>query len=155
MTGSLLLAKSLSGYGAEYEHKLTKRQARALCGMYPLPAMGREMLVAITGAWKPQRRLYVQNVSGLFVLASSDTKREDWGRVFGVDCGPRLTFTAAREQVRAAGCTLTRRDGGEFRVNLIGGTEATACYTDDLRDAVGTAQDMGRRAAAAAAGVRS
>lgn len=43
--------------------------------------------------------------------------------------------------IRAIGCTASHRDG-EYRVNLRGSTEATASYTDDAADAIGTAQVM-------------
>lgn len=59
---------------------------------------------------------------------------------------PKLTDKEAQKQIRATGATVTRKDG-EYRVNVPGGTEATAYYTDDKADAVGTAKAMmGRHA---------
>lgn len=60
----------------------------------------------------------------------------------------KVTFTWAKAEAAKAGCTFTRRNG-EYRVNLRGADEATAYYTDDIEDAVVTAQAM-RRAQSAA-----
>lgn len=54
---------------------------------------------------------------------------------------PKLTDKEAQKLIREAGATVSRKDG-EYRVNIPGGTEATAYYTDDPRDAVGTARAM-------------
>jgi hypothetical protein len=56
------------------------------------------------------------------------------------------TQAEAREILSKVGMTMRVRDG-EFRVNFQGGTEATACYTDDLHDAIGSGQAMAREAA--------
>jgi hypothetical protein len=53
-------------------------------------------------------------------------------------------MTTVRETVaaiRATGATVSCR-GGEWRVNVPDGTEATAYYTDDAEDALGTARVM-------------
>jgi hypothetical protein len=42
--------------------------------------------------------------------------------------------------------TVTKRDGGEYRVNFEGGKEATAYYTNDIEDALATGIDMRARA---------
>lgn len=52
-----------------------------------------------------------------------------------------LRFTETRVALKVIGVTLTRKDG-EFRVNLKGAAEATAYYTTDLDDALGTGQHM-------------
>jgi hypothetical protein len=55
------------------------------------------------------------------------------------------TFAHARDEIRAVGCTITRRpDTNEWRVNFSGGTEATAYYAGSLADAVDTARAMAR-----------
>ncbi len=51
------------------------------------------------------------------------------------------TVNEAFDQIRATGAKVTRKDG-EFRVNVPGGTEGTAYYTDDAKDAIGTAKVM-------------
>lgn len=51
-----------------------------------------------------------------------------------------LTFNEARATIRALGYSITRREGAEYRVNCIGGSESSAYYTTDLDDAVGTAR---------------
>lgn len=51
-----------------------------------------------------------------------------------------MTFKEAQATCRAFGHTLTRRPDGEYRLNVRGGTEATAYYTTDLDDACGTAR---------------
>lgn len=57
---------------------------------------------------------------------------------------PKLTIATARAEIRAHGCTLRVGEDREFRVCLKGGTEASAYYTNDLADAVGTAAAMAR-----------
>lgn len=54
-----------------------------------------------------------------------------------------MTIREAKQMAAAFGCTLRRSYGDEFRVNIRGGGEETAYYTDDLADAVKTAQAMG------------
>lgn len=50
----------------------------------------------------------------------------------------RMTIKEAKSSLREHhGMTLTKRDG-EFRVNYIGGDEATAYYTNDMADAINT-----------------
>ena len=44
--------------------------------------------------------------------------------------------------VRAAGCSCSRTREDEYRVNLKGGDEATAYYTQDAEDAIDTARAM-------------
>lgn len=51
------------------------------------------------------------------------------------------TVSEAFDQIRATGAKVTRKDG-EFRVNVPGGKEATAYFTDDPKDAVETAKVM-------------
>ena len=47
--------------------------------------------------------------------------------------------------LRHLGLTLTYKACyQEFRVNFINGGEATACYTDDLQDAIGTGIAMSK-----------
>lgn len=52
-----------------------------------------------------------------------------------------LTIKELREALKTLGCTLQIRDG-EYRVNIKGGSEATAYYTDDREDALDTARFM-------------
>jgi len=62
------------------------------------------------------------------------------------------TLKAAQATLRALGLTLRRTGyGPELRVNFRGGREATACYTDDLDDALGTGREMARQRDAATA----
>lgn len=51
------------------------------------------------------------------------------------------TIKAAQADLRSIGMTLSH-DDGEYRVNFIGGREATAYYTTDLSDAISTATQM-------------
>jgi hypothetical protein len=50
-------------------------------------------------------------------------------------------------ELRYYGITLRVTECGEYRVNFVGGMEATAYYTDDLYDAFETGRTMSRRAA--------
>lgn len=52
-----------------------------------------------------------------------------------------MTLATARSILRNLGITLAKRDG-EYRVNFTNGLEATAYYTDDIDDAVGTGRAM-------------
>jgi len=52
-----------------------------------------------------------------------------------------MTIAEAKAILRPLGVTL-RHTVGEFRVNLAGGKEATAYYTDDINDAVATGRAM-------------
>lgn len=68
-----------------FTKQVTKRQARNLAGMYPIPMMGDEIVVAlkhINGMWYEKLRL--QNVSGTFQLHSNNVPVEDWPNVFQV-----------------------------------------------------------------------
>jgi hypothetical protein len=58
-----------------------------------------------------------------------------------------MTMKQARTALQEIGYTIKKEDG-EYRVNLSGGNEATAYYTEDLNDAVNTAQFEARRTAA-------
>ena len=54
--------------------------------------------------------------------------------------GPvRMRLSDAKNELRVIGVVLTKRDG-EYRAVKRGGTEASAYYTDDLRDVVSTAK---------------
>jgi hypothetical protein len=57
-----------------------------------------------------------------------------------------LTFKTVKTALRLFNVTITRTMGGQYRVNLAKGKEATAYYTNDLRDAFGTGIDMADRA---------
>lgn len=70
-------------YGADHMRAISKATARTLCGMYPLPAMGSETLVAISR--DRVHRLRVQNVSGSFFVASTTAKVAQWSDVFGIE----------------------------------------------------------------------
>jgi hypothetical protein len=58
---------------------------------------------------------------------------------------PRLTFASVRHDLDNVGITITRRPEREFRVNYRNGIEATACYTNDLEDALGTGRQMAKQ----------
>lgn len=52
---------------------------------------------------------------------------------------------AAQLKARRLGYTIRRSAGGDFRVNKVGGAEASAYYTDDIDDALATAKVMAAR----------
>ena len=52
-----------------------------------------------------------------------------------------MSMSDAKKIIASCGCVLSK-EGSEYRVNLKGGREETAYYTDDLQDAVGTAIAM-------------
>ena len=53
----------------------------------------------------------------------------------------RLTYTEAKQKLRNLGITLKKVDG-EYIVNFLCGTPATAYYTTDLADACKTGAHM-------------
>lgn len=72
-------------YGADYMRCISKKTAAALCGMYPLPGMGCETCVALRpDSYGGFFRLYVQNISGSYVVACSSVRVDQWPAMFGV-----------------------------------------------------------------------
>ena len=68
-------------YGRDYMGRIGPKSARELCGMYPLPRVGEETVVAL----RPNGpRLYVANISGHYVLRSAQSKVDQWPEMFGV-----------------------------------------------------------------------
>ncbi len=59
--------------------------------------------------------------------------------------GPRrMTLADGKKHLRALGLVLAKKDG-EYRVNLRGGREGTAYYTDDLSDAIMTGESLHKK----------
>jgi hypothetical protein len=56
-----------------------------------------------------------------------------------------MTLPKAKSVARHLGVTLRQLRSGKYRVNFRDGTEATACYTDELEDAVNVAIEMGSK----------
>jgi len=56
-----------------------------------------------------------------------------------------MTLQEAKSIARHLGFTLRKVRSGDYRVNLPGGDDTTAYYTDDLEDAVRTAVEMARQ----------
>lgn len=54
----------------------------------------------------------------------------------------RYTMKEAASYLRNLRMTIKRTETGEFRINFVGGKEATAYYTTDINDAVSTAEAM-------------
>ena len=76
-------------YGNEHMLQISKGEAKKLCRMYPLPEVGYETVVASVVAFKQgiligSLRLCVKNVSGSYMIASSQVRVSDWDSVFGV-----------------------------------------------------------------------
>lgn len=57
----------------------------------------------------------------------------------------KLTQSAVRIELRKVGVVLNRTEWSEYRVNFLGGREATAYYTNDLEDARYTGLAMAAR----------
>lgn len=77
---------SLTGFGQDYEAPVSKAVAKRFAGMYPLPRMGYEIVVAIAGdSFAGWLRLHLQNISGQYVLASTSCKRSEWPEIFKVN----------------------------------------------------------------------
>jgi hypothetical protein len=56
-----------------------------------------------------------------------------------------MTIRDAKLELAKLGMVLSKTEYGEFRVNFKGGSEATAYYTNDLEDAIGTGRLMGQQ----------
>jgi hypothetical protein len=75
---------SLSGFGEEYEKKIGRKRATDLAEIAGviMPRVGYQVtLVEVKGDLCTER-LYLQNVGGQFVLASSSRPVIDWDQVF-------------------------------------------------------------------------
>lgn len=73
--------------GDDHMRKISANTARQLCGMYPLPYMGYETVVAFARdrAFPSfAHRLHVQNVSGVYFVACSSCTVDQWPGVFKV-----------------------------------------------------------------------
>lgn len=53
-----------------------------------------------------------------------------------------MTLKQLKQIARDTGCTVRKTVDGEYRVNRIGASEATAAYTTDADDAAGTMRAM-------------
>lgn len=83
-------------YGANHQGRISAKDARALCGMYQLPLMGYETVVAVV----PGARLYVANMSGAYFLRSPSVPVHAWPVVFGVTLERfKLSDKVAREML--------------------------------------------------------
>ena len=59
----------------------------------------------------------------------------------------KISFASVKAELNKIGVSVRKRDG-EYRVNTIGGTSASAYFTDDLTDALGTGRLMAGKKAA-------
>lgn len=73
--------------GENYAVHLTRKSAQRLCGMYPLPQMGYEVVVALAKREIDSGfdRLFVQNVSGEFFAYCPTWSKDHWPDVFKVE----------------------------------------------------------------------
>lgn len=54
-----------------------------------------------------------------------------------------MTLHEAKQRLTQCGCVIKKTGfGNEYRVNMKGGKEETAYYTDDIEDAVATGERM-------------
>lgn len=116
-------------YGKDYMGRISPKSARALCGMYPVPKVGNETLVAL----RPNGpRLYVSNISGHFVLRSAQARVSEWPSLFGVTLQRKESDNA-----RLAGVARAFADGEAISradFHALMGHEATkARYRDSLQ----------------------
>lgn len=101
--------RSLSGYGLDYEAKVSASAARKfvdklsaeLKRLVALPGMGREVTVAVAAGDGPGgREICLQNIGGTYVLASTSTQVVRWDTVFGEDFKPVAEAARAAELAR-------------------------------------------------------
>ncbi len=83
-------------------------------------------------------------------LTESKAERDEWMQHLGkqaIISGPieggmsPMTLQQAREYLRGFGIWINKRHG-EYRVNVLGGQETEAYYTDNLADAIETGRTM-------------
>ena len=73
--------------GADFMAGISERTARQLCGMYPTPKPGYEVIVGFARDVKfPsfKNRLLVQNIGGSYFVCSSSAKISEWPEIFKV-----------------------------------------------------------------------
>lgn len=61
----------------------------------------------------------------------------------------KMPFKEAQKWATSQGLVLKKNEDGEYVINFKGGKEATAYYTDDLADAIGTGEAMCKQKKAA------
>lgn len=83
------MKRSATGYGEEYEHKISAAMAASLLekvGFVGTPRMGNEVCVkSVKTLADLKARLVIQNISGDFYLASTNYPKADWKEQFAVD----------------------------------------------------------------------
>ena len=88
-----------SAMGPEHQARISEATARALCGLYPMPRPGYEVVAAVAN----HARLFVQNLGGLYYIASASVSIPHWPMVFGVTlrrfARPVSRFTPCRMEV--------------------------------------------------------
>jgi hypothetical protein len=52
-----------------------------------------------------------------------------------------MSYTQAKTIIKSLGFTFKKTDYNEYRINIKGGSEDTAYYTNDLQDAIDTASN--------------
>lgn len=79
------MTSSISGFGADYEHRISKARAVELLAPYPLPRIGYETDVSVKrDEYGLPLVLTVQNLGGRFVLVCASAPTKDWQSIFGV-----------------------------------------------------------------------
>lgn len=77
---------SISGFGTEYERRVSKAKAAQLLAPYPLPRMGYETDLSVKrDEYGLPRVLTVQNISGQFVVVCCSDPSADWRYIFGIE----------------------------------------------------------------------
>ncbi|MBB5409257.1 hypothetical protein HDG34_003198 [Paraburkholderia sp. HC6.4b] len=72
-------------YGRDYMRRISAGSARKLCGLYPMPRMGYETIVAVANdGYGGKYHLCVQNISGIWFLACTSVPVADWPEIFQV-----------------------------------------------------------------------
>ena len=72
--------------GPNHMRRISRKSAKGLCGIYPIPEVGYETIVALKDdGYGGKFRLYVQNVSGDYYVASSQVTVEKWPEIFQVE----------------------------------------------------------------------
>lgn len=81
--------RSGTGYGEEYEHKVSEAIAESLlvkAGFTGKLRMGNEVCIkSVNELGDLRSRLTIQNISGDFYLASTNYPKEDWKEKFSID----------------------------------------------------------------------
>ena len=77
--------QSITGYGLDREQPISRNRAKELAGPFALPRLGHELQIAARkDQWGFWCDIWLQNVGGRYVLASTCYTKDKWPEMFGI-----------------------------------------------------------------------